>query len=688
MASNRPQPPSQVPSWLQPVLDAAKGLPPPFRFVIVLLALVVLIVLAQVPVAANLAPLFYLLAVGGFVAWAWGEWLLYRSRPPQGESLPGTDALPPESRSEETPVRVGRVATQRPDALRERYLTLMPAEWRTLRLVGIDPEASDAAARRPMTLEQVYVDLDTRTPRPKEERRGKEPEEFAGLRDEPPLSALEVVCRAPEGRMVLLGLPGSGKSTFARHLALRLARACRDPAAFDFETYLPGWDRRVLLPVFVPLGRLAQTLPPDASQGTAAMVETFIRDDVDQRADLRAYGPHLLRELKAQGGLVLFDGLDEVPAGSRRLIKTAVTNFAALYDRCRVVVTCRTHSYHADPGWQLDWPAVHELAPFSQEKIGQFTDAWYKTLSDIEPARAGDYARKAGKLKMALSPADRRQLAELAQTPLLLTVMAVVHTDKDELPDSRVEVYKECVDILLLKWHAERTPGAGARSLLNELKEFGVRRASLYWALWEMAYEAHRAGDRQTFGGDAARAIVTEGTMRKAMHRYLGDDGLRAFIDYCQSANGLLLAQGLVRPPEAPPDAPPVPIYTFPHLTFEEYLAARHLQRLKNFTGRAAGLAGDPAWREVILFLGEYLCFDEAGDIDHAQALLDKLCPGRAPGGDDDWRRVWLAGELLPAVRSEAPAGDLRTELDRRIVARLAQLLDSPQALANAPLDR
>ncbi len=54
-----------------------------------------------------------------------------------------------------------------PAALRMSYLQLMAAEWSALPLEVLDPKASavDTATRR-LTLEQVYVSLDTNTPRP------------------------------------------------------------------------------------------------------------------------------------------------------------------------------------------------------------------------------------------------------------------------------------------------------------------------------------------------------------------------------------------------------------------------------------------------------------------------------------------------------------------------------------------
>jgi formylglycine-generating enzyme required for sulfatase activity len=689
-ANKRAAAKSSGPTWIQPVLEAAKGLPAPLRYAIIFLVPIAAIILAQQSIPGNLVPLIYFLGIAGFAGGLWLEWLQHRAA--TGVSLrPSTKEKQDQSPStEKLPHSNSTAPISSPEPLRERYLKLMVTEWRTLRWAGIHPEAGDAEAGPPMTLEQVYVGLDTRSTKPRKESDNKAAESLDWRGNQSPLSAVEALCQAPEGHMVLLGQPGSGKSTFARHLALRLAQASLNPVDFDFETYLPDWTGSALLPVFVSLGRLARFLSSEAGDGTSAMIETFIKEDTEteRRKDLSGYGTYLIEEMNDHGAVVFFDGLDEVPAAQRKRVKHALTNFAALHDKCRILVTCRTHSYRTDRNWQLDWSAVHELAPFNQDKITAFIDAWYRTLEQFDSARSADYARKAVTLKKALDPTDPRHLAELAETPLLLTVMAIVHTHKDELPDSRVEVYKECVDILLLRWHTERTPDAGAKSLINELRSYDVKRASLYRGLWELAYEAQRTGEGKSLGGDG-RAVVSEGIIRKAMHRYLGGEGLRVFLDYCQSANGLLLAQGVVNAADAPPDSPPIPVYSFPHLTFQEYLAARHLRRLKNFTRQAAKLAGDPVWREVILFLGETLCFDEdAGDTDLAQVLLDKLCPEKKPLEDTDWRRVWLAGELLPGVRSEAPADELHEDLDDRIVRRLVELLGTSQALAEAPEGR
>jgi formylglycine-generating enzyme required for sulfatase activity len=190
------------------------------------------------------------------------------------------------------------------------------------------------------------------------------------------------------------------------------------------------------------------------------------------------------------------------------------------------------------------------------------------------------------------------------------------------------------------------------------------------------------------WAGGEGRALVSEGTLYKTMRSYLGDAGLKVFVRYCQHTNGLLMAEGVVRLADAPPERPPEPVYAFPHMSFEEYLTACYLQEMPRGMAQAAQLAADPAWREVVRFLGECLCFGKRVSLYQAQELLECLCPVREPMVDADWRRVWLAGELLQSVRKEAATGQLREELDRRIVLRLVKLLETPTALEKAPQDR
>ena len=613
--------------------------------------------------------LFYLLVVLAFLAYVglrvWDTWI-----------KAGKKKADPPRNSDVTPRREdSRREESRREESRRDYLNALIADCNRLRLSGIDPTASDPTRARPMTLDQVYVGLDTLTMRRERDEDGKEARAAEILRPDSretkPLSALEAISAVRPGRCVLLGLPGSGKSTLARYLALHLARALKldNPREFDFAGHLPGWEGGPLLPVIVSLARLAQTIPATTPAGSASLILEHLRAGEQACYTRGAWVAGALRETDA---LVIFDGLDETPLEKRALVQGALRDFAATHPRCLCVVTCRTFSYTRDPQWQMgeDWP-VFELAAFDQEKIGNFIHGWYQALTDIEPDRKTVYDAKAVSLRQALAPTDPRQLHELAGLPLLITLIAAVHTHEEELPGSRVLIYKKCVDLLLEKWVTERTAGAPAEPLLKALQL--PDRTRLNRALWEVAFRAHESGPERP--GSGALALAPLGLLEDAMKRWLGPERAATFIHYCDTANGLLMAQGELALPNTPPDAPKTAVYTFPHLTFEEYLAAQHLLTLadKDLVAQVVKLAADAQWREVILFVVECACVE--GNEYRARAVLDKLCPKTLPRAQAEWYRAWLAGEGLPALRRVRAAGDEEDELDTRIVNRLSALL-------------
>ena len=98
--------------------------------------------------------------------------------------------------------------------------------------------------------------------------------------------------------------------------------------------------------------------------------------------------------------------------------------FANRYPRSRVVVTCRTLSYQ-DAAWRLEGVPACELAPFDEERIDRFMGAWYAELARLGVVKAEDAGGLTRRLREAV---HRPDLWRLAPNPLLLTVMALIHT--------------------------------------------------------------------------------------------------------------------------------------------------------------------------------------------------------------------------------------------------------------------
>ncbi len=213
-----------------------------------------------------------------------------------------------------------------------------------------------------------------------------------------PLSALAVLNAEP--RLVLMAGPGGGKSTFVNVVAMSLAGELLGQAAPNLATLvapLPDDDGRrrdepptpqprrlgPLLPVLVLLRDLASQLPPLGTPIDADTLWRFITGRLQQAA-LGDFAPHLHEQLLQQGGLVLLDGLDEVPdaQGRRVQMKQAVQAFAATFRHCRLLVTSRTYAYQKQD-WKLDGFAEVQLRPFNDAQIACFVDAWYGHMASL-----------------------------------------------------------------------------------------------------------------------------------------------------------------------------------------------------------------------------------------------------------------------------------------------------------------
>ncbi|MDM8516166.1 SUMF1/EgtB/PvdO family nonheme iron enzyme [Desulfobacterales bacterium HSG16] len=541
---------------------------------------------------------------------------------------------------------------------------------RTSRIVpmrGVDIDAVNAeSGRQAMSIDQVYVNLDTKSLAKKGgDKKNREELEISGQEEkQKPLSAIEAVhAGSPPQHVVILGDPGSGKTTFMNHLCFCLAQNGLAPNQ-GWIKRISGWppEKGDVLPVPVILRDFAGSMSKDVKKGEVIHLWDFICERLN--AQKLGFAKELIENALDDGtAILLLDGLDEIRDGDQtKFVRDAITAFAERYPKTSIIVTCRVLSWQ-NPSRQLQDFKVHELAPFDNNRIDLFIKAWYSELLRLGAFKKED---ESGMLTIRLQKAVRKpDLWRLAPNPLLLTVMAVVHTHKGRLPEVRAVLYEECVDVLLYRWDQVKSDDTEERPRMRKLlEETDMNETDLKQVLWELAFQCHGKGECTL--GDEDTADIDELALIKAiasLHPEASMDWANRVIDTIKYRAGLLL--------EREPG-----VYAFPHRTFQEYLAGSFLSSQTKFAKTASKLAEENAfWREAILLAVGRLTH-VVGESGRPLELLMELCPVKEKNEDMAWKKAWMAGEVLVEIganRAKKTSGG--KELLERVRDRLVSLL-------------
>jgi formylglycine-generating enzyme required for sulfatase activity len=479
---------------------------------------------------------------------------------------------------------------------------------------------------------------------------------------------------------VLPGDLGSGKTTFVHYLTYALAAAALDGGPSPLlaaESPLQG-----MFPVRLVLREVtARCIPPGASRGEAGMLWEALRLDIAVRlgeaAAVRLF-PHLRRRLLEEGGLILLDGLDEAPEAGRRrrcLLEAVEALAAALpEDRSRVLVTARPYAY-TDPGWRLAGFRVLDLAPFDEGQVARFVERWYRAVRPVMGWDEGTARGRQERLGEALR--QRPYLADLATRPLLLTLMATLHTSWGQLPEDRGDLYEETVKLLLSRWQrAREATGEDGKAVVEPgiARVLAVGDEQIRAALHRLAFQAHQS-QGQGAEREAVPADIDQGQVLAAFSPLLPDDiNAQVLLDYLQTRAGLLVGRASG-------------IYAFPRRSFQEYLAACHLADGQDFASELRDLLWqDLDWWRSVFLLGVGKA--KQGGLGNAVHLVNVLVPEGPEEmdavGDIHWQAAILAGQALLDLRFPSAARDKPdfAAVLKRLRRWLVVLLQTPDALS------
>nr|WP_308013591.1 NACHT domain-containing protein [Streptomyces sp. REN17] len=480
----------------------------------------------------------------------------------------------------------------RPDvrdaAFERRFLPYITRKYGRLQIYGID--LVDSPGRWP--LDVAYLRLEATSPVDAYE---------AFLRRNPRSRPVDETL-ADHDRVLLRGEAGSGKTTLIQRLAVSAARQGSD----DRMAYLAG-----LIPFVLPLRSLtrhAGRLP--APRDFLAAVGAPLAGEEPPGWQSRV--------LTAGRGLLLVDGLDEVPESERAEARGWLGDLAQAYPGNRWLVTSRPSAV-AEEWLAAEGFVELRLSPMRPADVRSFVGRWHTAARTGVPEEDEALASYETQLRHAIR--SKPDLGRLATNPLMCGLICALHRDRHGfLPIGRKELYQAALSMLLTRRDRER--GVTGTELREE-PQLQILQRLAYWLIKDGRTEMTR---------DRALAEIGKALPALPEVTALGEPG--TVLAHLLDRSGLLRA--------------PAPgTIDFCHRTFQDFLGARALLDEGTF-GMVRKHAADDQWEDVIR-----MAVAQGRPRDRADILRELLREGSA-------RAVLLAAscleqatELDPAVRAE-----------------------------------
>jgi predicted NACHT family NTPase len=401
-------------------------------------------------------------------------------------------------------------------------------------------------------------------------------------------------------KLMILGKPGSGKTTFLKYLALQC---------------IEGRFKKDLIPIFITLKDFAE------SENQPSLLEYIIQI-------FNSYG--IEKETKIKKGLwnslfddsatpvefllrqgkflILLDGLDEViEADSKRSLQQ-IQDFSNRFAKNIFTITCRI----AAREYTFEKFTEVEVSDFNDRQINTFTKQWFTTKND--PIKAKNFIEK-----LKQEPGIR----ELASSPILLTLLCLVFGESGSFPSNRSELYKEGLDVLLKKWDAKRNIQRDRVYQKLSLKRKEDLLSQIAWDTFEQGKYFFKQKEAERYITQYICNLPDAKTEEDALQ--LDSEAVLKSIE-AQHSLFVERARG---------------IYSFSHLTFHEYFAARKIVTSADYDAsipKVAKYVSDKRWREILLLT--------CGMLENANLLLQVMKQNidSILNGDDKLQKflVWV----------------------------------------------
>lgn len=256
-----------------------------------------------------------------------------------------------------------------------------------------------------------------------------------------------------EGRYIVIGGPGKGKSTITQFLAqIYRASYLTYAGAGDEETeaFLAKIRERFefevkncRIPFVVEIKRYADWIARRTADESTSLL-AYIAGAFNRVTDSALSPKEIGALFRKMPWLLVFDGLDEVPESSnRKAVLTEIGRFMSTRlpgCDCMVIATSREQGYGGE--FEMKEFRRLELADLSPEDCLKYLGYFFDATEERRDSRE----RYLTIIKKALEDNEK---AALLATPLQATIMAIIVKSGGSLPNNRYDLFREYCDVVI-----------------------------------------------------------------------------------------------------------------------------------------------------------------------------------------------------------------------------------------------
>ena len=417
-------------------------------------------------------------------------------------------------------------------------------------------------------------------------------------------------------KLVVLGGPGSGKTTILRRLAGKLLK--------DKDSSL--------LPILVPLREYGRYMKSEANSSILGYLERYFRSH-----GLELHEKFFGRYLSSGGCVIMLDGLDEILSEQGRIeAATQIEEFAACFgEENTIIVSSRVPSYRLAQISGFDHYAIQKL---DMDEISDFVSKWFEIVEEVKGS--DDSKRLISLLKNDMN------LLSLSMNPLMLSLICLVGLQGIPMPKKKADLYDICVKTLLSSWESKK----GFEGILSEPQRFEILKKLAYFFLKEGKVTATEYEVSSFIENMLREAHSSEEEIR---------DNIMAILKNITERSGLLV--------EREPNT-----YGFVHLGLRDYLAALDLAGMDNvrdmFNSFLRPRLHSTDYEQTICLCSRCLAHQS---ISRASSLVNEILNSTTPYEE----RIHL--DLVLAAKCLLNGGISYGDLNKTILGKITAVLKS-----------